>query len=183
VRYRDLLALALSALYQQKVRTLLTMLGVVFGSFVLVASLSVRLGVHDTVQREYSRFGPLRLINVNPSYGENPSKESEEKLKVEGKMSPARRQRLLRQMRQRWQQQHAPEATVRLTPARLQALSALTHVDAVVPSVNWQARANFAGKSERALVISAPADDGSFRKRIIAGAYVSAGDPHGVVVS
>ena len=41
--------LALSALVQQKLRTLLTTLGVVFGSFVLFVSLSVRCGIEDTL--------------------------------------------------------------------------------------------------------------------------------------
>ena len=58
---RDILGLPLSALWQQKVCTLLTTLGVVFGGFVLAASLSVGEGVQDTVRRESGRRGrPLR---------------------------------------------------------------------------------------------------------------------------
>ncbi|MCI0456095.1 MAG: hypothetical protein L0Z62_03835, partial [Gemmataceae bacterium] len=64
MRFRDILALALSALSQQKLRTALTTLGVVFGSVVLVISLSVRHGVNETVLREYSKFGELRWIDV-----------------------------------------------------------------------------------------------------------------------
>ena len=41
MRILDILGLALSALWQQKTRTLLTTLGVIFGSFVLAASLSI----------------------------------------------------------------------------------------------------------------------------------------------
>src|SRR5207237_743773 len=41
VRLTDILALSLGALYQQKLRTVLTTLGVVSGSFVLVVSLSL----------------------------------------------------------------------------------------------------------------------------------------------
>ena len=39
MRSADILGLALSVLYQQKLRTLLTTLGVLFGTFALVASL------------------------------------------------------------------------------------------------------------------------------------------------
>ena len=60
VRFRDILWLSLEALSQQKVRTLLTGLGVVSGSFVLVVSLSLRQGVQDTILREISRFGDLQ---------------------------------------------------------------------------------------------------------------------------
>src|SRR5262249_7657047 len=52
VRVADILGLALSALWQQKARTLLTTVGVVFGSFVLAATLSVGQGVQETIDRE-----------------------------------------------------------------------------------------------------------------------------------
>ncbi len=55
MRFGDLLALPLAAMWQQKLRTLLTTLGVVFGSFVLAASLSIGQGVQDTLGRFTSK--------------------------------------------------------------------------------------------------------------------------------
>ncbi len=55
MRVGDLFGLALAALWQQKSRTAMTTLGVLFGSFVLAASLSIGQGVQDTIQRESHR--------------------------------------------------------------------------------------------------------------------------------
>src|SRR5437763_9148184 len=55
LRFADMLRIALSALYQQKTRTLLTMLGVVLGTFILIVSVSLGRGVQQAVLREFSR--------------------------------------------------------------------------------------------------------------------------------
>jgi len=60
--------LALSALYQQKVRTALTTLGVVIGTFVLILSLSIGQGVQRLAMKELRRHDQLRTIMVWPSY-------------------------------------------------------------------------------------------------------------------
>ena len=51
----DLLRLPLASLGQQKLRTCLTTLGVVFGAFVLAASLSIDEGVQRTIERESNK--------------------------------------------------------------------------------------------------------------------------------
>ena len=68
VRLTDLLTLPLAALWQQKVRTLLTTLGVVFGAFVLAASLSIGEGVQETIDRESHRSEISRRIEVFPKW-------------------------------------------------------------------------------------------------------------------
>ena len=72
MRSADLVGLALSALWQQKARTLLTTLGVLFGSFVLAASLSVGQGVRETIGRESRRSDYLRRVDVRPGWGRRP---------------------------------------------------------------------------------------------------------------
>src|SRR5438105_15116499 len=104
MRAADILGLALSVLYQQKLRTLLTMLGVLFGTFVLVASLAVGRGVQDTVQREWTRFRELRRIEVRPRYqAAQPPDVSQEEFQVRGAMSDAKRERLRHELIRRWQ--------------------------------------------------------------------------------
>src|SRR5262245_45856601 len=100
VRITDILRLSLSALWQQKVRTILTTLGVVFGTFVLVASLSINRGVEETVVREYGRHGALSRIMVYPGLG-RPKAGPE--VEVKGEMSAARRERLRQEL-----QRHQP---------------------------------------------------------------------------
>jgi hypothetical protein len=86
VRFTDAMGLALTALWQRKLRSALTLLGVVFGTFVLVASLSLGRGVQETIVREYSRHNELRSIEVFPGYG-RPGSAPEEELRIEAQVS------------------------------------------------------------------------------------------------
>ncbi len=102
MRVADILGLALSALRQQKVRTLLTTLGVVFGSFVLAASLSINQGVQDTIERESRRSDFLRRIELRPgfmAFGQANADAPE--IEVRGRMSDARRRRLREALQER----------------------------------------------------------------------------------
>jgi len=64
MRFADLLGLSLGALRQQKARTILTTLGVVFGSFVLVISLSVGQGVQRTFHGRQGQHVSAVVTNV-----------------------------------------------------------------------------------------------------------------------
>ena len=65
----DLLRFSLASLGQQKSRTCLTTLGVVFGAFVLAASLSINEGVQQTIRRESSKGDISRKVTVFPGGG------------------------------------------------------------------------------------------------------------------
>src|SRR5262252_4307745 len=96
MRLTDLLTMPLAALWQQKVRTVLTTLGVVFGAFVLAGSLSIGRGVQETIDRESRRADVARRVEVLPKWdfsGAKPGAEAEE-TKVEGRMNDARRERI-----------------------------------------------------------------------------------------
>jgi hypothetical protein len=87
VRLADILGLSLSALAQQKLRTLLTTLGVVFGTFTLVLSVSVGQGVQETITRESRRHDRLCTIEVWSSWMAKASDVPAEALQVKGEMS------------------------------------------------------------------------------------------------
>ena len=57
---------------QQKMRTILTTLGVVFGAFVLAASLSIGEGVQQTIDRESRRIDISRRVEVYPKRTSRP---------------------------------------------------------------------------------------------------------------
>jgi hypothetical protein len=125
--------LALAALWQQKLRSTLTTLGVVFGSFVLLASLAVRDGVRERVVQEHARFRELREVRVYP--GERAQDEPPtQDLEVHGQMSEAKRQRLREEMLRMWQWRVEtapwPSQALKLTgfarPSRLQFSPART---------------------------------------------------------
>ena len=93
MRLTDLLTLPVAALWQQKVRTLLTTLGVVFGAFVLAASLSIGEGVQETLDRESRRVGIARRVEVTPKANTPSAKSDADGLMVGGGMTAARRER------------------------------------------------------------------------------------------
>lgn len=179
MRFRDLLALPLAAMWQQKLRTLLTTLGVVFGSFVLAASLSIGQGVQDTFERETHKSDVLREIRIQPQWGD--SKSIGKKLEVKGQMTADRRERIRTAMAGRQRNMSAPPTP--LTRERLDELAHLPHVQAVVPQT-WQGCYAILGKKSLSTGIGASrVDDTSGREHLIAGRYFESPNEPSVVVS
>ena len=90
VRLRDVISLAVTGLFQHRLRTTLTTLGVLCGSFVLVVSLAIGQGVQETILREAAKYGDLRTVEVHGAARRGPGGESVE---VKGVMSNERRER------------------------------------------------------------------------------------------
>src|SRR3954447_16616880 len=116
VRWTDLLWFPLASLGQQKLRTSLTTLGVVFGAFVLAASLSIDEGVQRTIERESNKGDVARKITVSSGWraAENKDKTAKD-VEVVGRMAPDRRERI-RQILARRDQGGGPLEQVGLTP-------------------------------------------------------------------
>ena len=96
----DLLWLPLAALGQQKLRTCLTTLGVIFGAFVLAASLSIDEGVQQTIERESNKGDVSRKVTVSAGGRAVETKKADD-VKVTGRMSPERRERIRKVLAQR----------------------------------------------------------------------------------
>ena len=106
MRWADLLHIALSALYQQRVRTILSVLGVTIGTLALALSLSVGQGVEGAILRQLRRNDQLRKIDVRSGYEVKEKDVPADVLKVEGAMSNAKRERLRRAILHRWSREH-----------------------------------------------------------------------------
>jgi putative ABC transport system permease protein len=168
----DLLMLPLAALWQQKSRTTLTTLGVVFGSFVLAASLSVGQGVQEIIERESHRSDFLRRINVSPGRVPGQAAKPSEEIAVGGQMTEARRARLRRALeehRDRWRRSAEP-AGLRLTREKLKELAALPHVQDVAPAYFWlSGHVRFNRLELSADLQAGRIEDSFFQMRLIAG--------------
>src|SRR6516165_902157 len=127
MRFADLFRLSLSALWQQKTRAALTTLGVVFGAFVLVFSLSLGQGVQDTIERESHRNLFLRQIHIHPQWQGDESSVPADEVRVEGEMSDEKRERIRRALVQQRLQYTWKGPPVALTRERLEALRGLEH--------------------------------------------------------
>src|ERR1044071_2432237 len=98
MRTADLARLALSALWRHKVRTLLTLSGVIAGTFLLVVSIAIGRGVEEATIRQLRKNDQLRKINVFPSSQPVESTIPPSDLVVRGDMSEVRRTRLRRSL-------------------------------------------------------------------------------------
>jgi putative ABC transport system permease protein len=183
VRFADILKFALTAFGQQKVRTVLTTLGVVFGTLVLALSLSVGVGVREATMRQFRRFDQLRKVEVWTSWQTPEGEIPKEELRVSGKMSDAKRQRIREAKVRHWQRRNGRGPQVRLTRQRLRELRKLEHVDSVVPSVGLGGRAVYDTRSEDVSVLGAAPDDRAFRQRLIAGDNLTSSDERRVLVT
>jgi putative ABC transport system permease protein len=184
VRFADIAGLSISALYQQKVRTALTTLGVVIGSLVLLLSLSVGQGVREVIAAEWRRNDQLRRITVWPSRQNTEQDIPAADLVVKGEMSDARRERLRQMLIRRGQAKAKLDNTRRLTPERLHQLRDLDHVVAVVPTIQWHGvRVQLGDQARRCMVAAAEPGDPHYDARVVAGAFFTAEQPRGVVVS
>jgi putative ABC transport system permease protein len=184
MRFADLLALSLGALRQQKVRTVLTTLGVVFGSFVLVISLSVGQGVQRTIEREANRHVLLRKVEVWPQWRGPDEDLKAEAVEVKGAMDEDRRKRIrkaLVERRMRFGGARGPR--VPLNQSRLAALSAVEHVETVTPLFQQFGWALLDGRSQSVTTCSAVADNPYYRRRVVAGAFFEGPQERSAAVS
>jgi putative ABC transport system permease protein len=182
VSWIDLLRLPLASLGQQKLRTCLTTLGVVFGAFVLAASLSINEGVQQTIEREASKGDALRKVTVLAGWRAAETSAADD-VKVTGRMSPDRRERIHKVLAQRAKQSRSSEEHIRLTQDRLEKLSGLAHVGRAIPIVGGMVVATLGNRPEEASFSSGAGEDPEFCKRIVFGRSFDSDDERSVLLS
>ena len=182
MRPTDLLIMPFASLGQQKLRTILTTLGVIFGAFVLAASLSIGEGVQETIDRESRKNDFSRKITVSAKW-ENIDSKAGSDVKVEGTMAPERRERIRKALEE--QDRTASPARVRLelSRERLNTLARLPHVNRVVPIINDGGLALLGSRPEGTTIYSGDPQYEALHKRIIAGRGFDSPDQRAVLVS
>ncbi len=183
MRLADVLCLSLAALWQHKVRTLLTLVGVTTGSFALIVSLSVGRGVEGAILKQFERGQQLRQVDVWPGYEARDGDVPAEDLKIEGAMSEAKRARLRQALLRRWRQRHPGRTYRPLTRDRVAELEALPHVERVVPRLQQDFRAVWGGRKAVDVVgLASAADNAHLRGRLVAGDFLPSDGGRDVVV-
>lgn len=71
--FYDMLAMSVGNLWRRKLRTFLTLLGVLIGTSSIVAMLSIALGMKEMVMAEYSNYGTATQIMVFEGFSEQGS--------------------------------------------------------------------------------------------------------------
>jgi len=64
----DLISMGSRNLFRRKVRTFITVLGVIIGTASIVVMLSLGIGMNESFERELRRMGDLNIITVNRYY-------------------------------------------------------------------------------------------------------------------
>ncbi len=181
MRFADLLWLSLSALWQQKLRGILTTLGVVFGALVLVFSLSLGEGVQMTIARESHRTEFLRKIIVHPGWPPLDDKAAAD-VEVPGEMSDETRARLrtaLADLKMRY----TNPPRILLTEDRLRTLGQLDHVVSVTPLAQQPAWALHGDRSEEVTTLGVDPDSPALRRRLVAGTFFERPDERSLIIS
>lgn len=111
MRFLDLLRMSSSSLWKRKVRTILTVLGVVIGVASIVVMVSLGLGLNKITMEQIESYGGLTTINVSQSSGYG-----------YGSVSTT----------------SSSEEEKRLDDALVESLSQMEHVDMVVPVLSTQ---------------------------------------------
>ena len=178
----DLLRLPLASLGHQKLRTCLTTMGVVFGAFVLAASLSIDEGVQQTIERESSKGDVSRKVTVHSGWRPAETKSAAE-VKVNGRMTPDRRERIRKVLAEQARRGDSPQQQVALTPDRLETLAHIPHVRQMIPIVGGSVIATLGNRPMDASVSSGAGEDPEFRKRVIVGRPFESDDERSVLLS
>ena len=182
MRWIDLLWLPLSSLGQQKMRTCLTTLGVVFGAFVLAASLAIDEGVQRTIERESSKGDIARKVTVYSGWRAAGTKAADD-VKVAGRMAPERRERIRKVLAKQARHTDSRQEPVNLTQDRLETLARIPHVRRMVPIVGDMVVATLGNRPEQASVSSGAGEDPEFRKRVVVGRSFESDDERSVLLS
>ncbi len=184
MRFRDLAAFALSALRQQKVRTMLTVIGVMVGTFTLVMSLSIGRGVDHAILSLFRDADALRKIEVRTRFETREEDVPAAAKTPTGVMSDAKRKRLEAALSKRFKGA-SPTELAPLTPETLLKVQGLNHVQAVQPSVSFNGKAELLGADtpeESVEVVSATPGSPDYRDRLIAGGFGEANQYNSVIV-
>ncbi len=182
IRTADLVVLAVSALRQQMVRTLLSLLGVAIGTYSLALSLSVGHGVESAFIRQLRENDQLRKIYVSASFQADTGDVPKDTLDVKGTMSAARRARLREAIVARWNREHFTTPSAVLTAKQMASLGRIPHVRDVIPAFRQSGRAILQGTPKPVIMATADTGEPGLRGRIVAGRLYSSPSERTVVV-
>jgi putative ABC transport system permease protein len=144
--------LAVQGLWRQKVRSLLTLLGIALGSLALAFSLSLTLGLRAFIAREFhSRAEFWRvLVHADPAEGDVAAAPAAV-VTIRGQVSPERRERLQAALAERYFARHPRRGQRMLTPELLAELASWPEVEAVQAYRSVEARLTLPGSDAVAL--------------------------------
>ena len=123
IRPADVVGLSFSALWQQKVRTILTITGVVIGTFALVLSLAVGRGIDHAIVSLFDEDARLRKISVNAWFDTRVAEVPVSERTPKGAMSDAKHKRISKALIRHWARTHVIQGRKQLDSSALKLLA------------------------------------------------------------
>ena len=127
MRWLDLLRMSLGSLFKRKVRTVLTILGVVIGTASIVVMISLGLGLDKSATDQIEEFGGLTTITVSEGHGGSQGMMMGGGMAIMSSSSSS-----------------SQEQVMRLDDASLKTLASLAHVKSVSPVLEINVIAKYA---------------------------------------
>ncbi|HJZ55458.1 MAG TPA: ABC transporter permease [Gemmataceae bacterium] len=168
MKARELVRFALGGLWRQKVRTILTLIGVTVGTCALAFSLALGFGLRAFIDNEFQGRDDFWRIHVHLAEPPaDPATIPPEKIAVTGQMSADRRERIRQALIEKYQTTSLRKPPVLLTPDKLAAIAALPDVREVRAARSTQGRIWVNSHSAVGLVVAGRVAD--LAPRVIAG--------------
>ncbi|QDT92190.1 ABC transporter permease [Gimesia algae] len=168
MKFTDIVSMSFLAIRRQKSRTVLSLIGVVIGSLMLLFALASRSGVQDAITRVFSMSKQLRQIHVSPNWSVDESEIPEAELEVDRDLDESLRARLRKMLIRHWRFEHGSER-VGLTRERIEIIEALEHVQNIHPQMSAYVTLIQGDKELQGMGASVAAGDEVLRARILVG--------------
>lgn len=181
MKLSDLFLFAWHSQTQHKLRSSLTLLGVILGAFLVVVTVSIGQGVQEVIPRLMRRNDRLRRIDLHPNY--DPVKVEQQKVLVEGVMSAERHARILKAKKQVAAQNSGGAQLRPLTDERLAEIAALEHVESALPMIVSSAELRFRDQPTFLHFMSATVQNGDVTASIVAGRNIQSNDAAEVLLN
>jgi putative ABC transport system permease protein len=173
--------MAICATRQQPGRTVLSLIGVVVGSLILVFSLAAQRGIEEAVLRVFSASDEMRRIEVWTSNQPPESEIPPEEVEVVGEMSEEKRTRIRKALVEKWQREHVRNDGG-ITRERLRELKSMPHVVKVIPDIVEPCWAILGTQEQQSSFMGVPADHDILPERITDGQMFPSDNDTGVLV-
>ena len=181
---RELTRFALGGLWRQKVRTILTLIGVTVGTCALAFSLSLGFGLRAFIVNEFQSRDEFWRINV--MVGDPPTEAKDaprDKVEVRGNVSEERKKRLEEALVERFLASRPRKAPVPLTREKLEEIQALPDVLEVRTYRVADGLLSVEGGPKAARVEATLGALADLKPRLIAGQLPASDDAKEVVVT
>ena len=159
MKTKDLILMSLRNLNRRKLRTFLTVLGVVIGSISIIMMISLGFGMTDSTKKQLASAGSLTQIDIYPAnrYGGMDEEDGEKKPKT--------------------------NKVGKLDDATVEQLKKIPHVDAVLATEQFDARINVKNLQGYATLVGVdPAEYAKFDIKLDSGRLLQEGDMNKVVM-